>query len=223
MVAKDKAQAAPASHDEVDLDELLDVSRSRNIYFLNSCIYLLCTAHSIMSYTHIDICQISSNFLPGSRTWEVACGENCCFEGTDLHLTLVKAYASVIFILFLNPLHATERGWEAWSAEKARSRWIQGNNWRWLPWGGYWQWKGYMSFLPPWILPLQVCQNFFLPYSFTHIQFCLLCLWKLCLQIFARIMDKHLKALAPVYVGTKFVKLDAEVCILSLFALITSL
>ena len=36
-------------------------------------------------------------------------------------------------------------------------------------------------------------------------------------------MDKHLKALAPVYVGTKFVKLDAEVCILSLFALITSL
>jgi hypothetical protein len=29
-------------------------------------------------------------------------------------------------------------------------------------------------------------------------------------------MDKHLKALAPVYVGTKFVKLDAEVCILPL-------
>ncbi|KAK8447986.1 hypothetical protein SEVIR_8G192400v4 [Setaria viridis] len=34
-----------------------------------------------------------------------------------------------------------------------------------------------------------------------------------------KIMDKHLKALAPVYVGTKFVKLDAEVCILSLLAL----
>jgi hypothetical protein len=32
-------------------------------------------------------------------------------------------------------------------------------------------------------------------------------------------MDKHLKALAPVYVGTKFVKLDAEVCTLSLLAL----
>jgi hypothetical protein len=25
-------------------------------------------------------------------------------------------------------------------------------------------------------------------------------------------MDKHLKALAPVYVGAKFIKLDAEVC-----------
>jgi len=50
MVAKDKAQAAPASHDEVDLDELLDVSRSRNIYLLKSCIYVLCTAHSIVSY-----------------------------------------------------------------------------------------------------------------------------------------------------------------------------
>ncbi|PAN43304.1 hypothetical protein PAHAL_8G227800 [Panicum hallii] len=34
-----------------------------------------------------------------------------------------------------------------------------------------------------------------------------------------KIMDKHLKALAPVYVGTKFVKLDAEVSTLSLFAL----
>lgn len=32
-------------------------------------------------------------------------------------------------------------------------------------------------------------------------------------------MDKHLKALAPVYVGTKFVKLDAEVCILLLLAI----
>ncbi|GJN25695.1 hypothetical protein PR202_gb13557 [Eleusine coracana subsp. coracana] len=30
------------------------------------------------------------------------------------------------------------------------------------------------------------------------------------LGIIARIMDKHLKALAPVYVGTKFIKLDAE-------------
>jgi hypothetical protein len=29
-------------------------------------------------------------------------------------------------------------------------------------------------------------------------------------------MDKHLKTLAPVYVGTKFVKLDAEICILPL-------
>jgi len=29
-------------------------------------------------------------------------------------------------------------------------------------------------------------------------------------------MDKHLKALAPIYVGTKFVKLDAEVCTLPL-------
>jgi hypothetical protein len=34
MVAKDKAQAAPASHDEVDLDELMDVSRRKKfIYF----------------------------------------------------------------------------------------------------------------------------------------------------------------------------------------------
>lgn len=33
-MAKDKAQAAPASHDEVDLDELLDVSRSRKVYLL---------------------------------------------------------------------------------------------------------------------------------------------------------------------------------------------
>ena len=32
-------------------------------------------------------------------------------------------------------------------------------------------------------------------------------------------MDKHLKALAPVYLGTKFVKLDAEVRMLSLLAL----
>jgi hypothetical protein len=32
-------------------------------------------------------------------------------------------------------------------------------------------------------------------------------------------MDKHLKALAPVYLGTKFVKLDAEVHMLLLLAL----
>lgn len=34
-MAKDKAQAAPASHDEVDLDELLDVSRSRKFIYLS--------------------------------------------------------------------------------------------------------------------------------------------------------------------------------------------
>jgi hypothetical protein len=48
-VAKDKAQSAPASHDEVDLDELLDV-RSKKFYILISCIFLLCTAHSTVSY-----------------------------------------------------------------------------------------------------------------------------------------------------------------------------
>jgi hypothetical protein len=65
MVAKDKAQAAPASHDEVDLDELLDVSRSRKVYLLISCIFLLCTTHSIVSY-----CGLSKswNFSPGPRT-----------------------------------------------------------------------------------------------------------------------------------------------------------
>lgn len=37
-MSKDKAQAAPASHDEVDLDELLDVSRSTKFTYL---LYLL--------------------------------------------------------------------------------------------------------------------------------------------------------------------------------------
>jgi len=62
MVAKDKAQAAPASHDEVDLDELMDVSRRRNVYLLIPCICLICTAHSIVSY-----CGLSNswNFSPG--------------------------------------------------------------------------------------------------------------------------------------------------------------
>jgi hypothetical protein len=63
MVAKDKAQAAPASHDEVDLDELLDVSRSRKVYLLIPCICLICTACNIVSY-----CGLSNswNFSPGS-------------------------------------------------------------------------------------------------------------------------------------------------------------
>ena len=33
-----------------------------------------------------------------------------------------------------------------------------------------------------------------------------------------KIMDKHLKALAPIYLGTKFIKLDAEVRMRSLLA-----
>ena len=126
-----------------------------------------------------------------------------------------EAYATVMFFLFLmKALYATERGWEAWSAKKARSRWIQGDNWRGLPWGGYWQWKSHMPFLSPWILPLQVWHNLcscFLRYCFAFGTYGNYFLW-----IFARIMDKHLKALAPIYVGTKFVKLDAEVCILPL-------
>jgi hypothetical protein len=56
MVAKDKAQAAPASHDEVDLDELLDVSKSRKVYLLIPCICLICTARNIVG------CQIHGTF-----------------------------------------------------------------------------------------------------------------------------------------------------------------
>ena len=63
-MAKDKAQAAPASHDEVDLDELLDVSRSRNIYL--NLVFTFCVQHIVSC--HIDSCQISSNFSPGPRT-----------------------------------------------------------------------------------------------------------------------------------------------------------
>lgn len=58
-MAKDKAQAAPASHDEVDLDELLDVSRSRKVHLLTPCICLICMAHSIVSYWG---CQIHGSF-----------------------------------------------------------------------------------------------------------------------------------------------------------------
>jgi hypothetical protein len=47
-------------------------------------------------------------------------------------------------------------------------------------------------------------------FPFTHILFSF-DTYEKSLGIFARIMDKHLKALAPVYVGTKFIKLDAEV------------
>jgi len=85
-----------------------------------------------------------------------------------------EAYASVMFFLFMKALYATERGWEAWSAKNARSRWIQGDNWRGLPWGGYWQWKSDMPFLSPWILSLQVCHN--LSFLFFEIIFLLLVL-----------------------------------------------
>jgi hypothetical protein len=50
------------------------------------------------------------------------------------------------------------------------------------------------------------------PFPFTCILFSFDTYYEVSLEIFARIMDKHLKALAPVYVGSKFVKLDAEVC-----------
>ena len=63
-------------------------------------------------------------------------------------------------------------------------------------------------------MPKLLSSFFFYTYSFAFCTY-----GSYYLQIFARIMDKHLKALAPAYVGTEFVKLDAEVCILSLLAL----
>lgn len=169
MVAKDKAQGAPASHDEVDLDELLDVSRSTNIYLLISCICVLCTAHCIVSY-----CQLSNFMELLTRTQNLrSCTRRELLPWRYWSASFTyEAYASAISSLFLKTLYGTERGWEAWGAKKARARWIQGDNWRRLPRGGYWQWKGHMPFLPPRILPLQVCHNF--SSIFSHIHFFLL-------------------------------------------------
>nr|CAB3490255.1 unnamed protein product [Digitaria exilis]CAB3503026.1 unnamed protein product [Digitaria exilis] len=133
MVAKDKAQAAPASHDEVDLDELLDVSRSTNIY---TCLF----------------CQILWNFSPGPE---------------------------------LEKLHAERIAALKKEAEKREVLKRKGH--------GEYREITEGDFLGEVTSSEKVICHFY------HREF-----------YRCKIMDKHLKALSSVYVGTKFVKLDAE-------------
>lgn len=96
-MAKDKAQAAPASHDEVDLDELLDVSRSRKVYLLILCIFLLCTAHSILSYCG---CQIHGTFHQDPELEKLHAERIAALKVLAPSFTY-EAYVSVMFFLFL--------------------------------------------------------------------------------------------------------------------------
>ena len=84
-MAKDKAQAAPASHDEVDLDELMDVSRRKKVYLLFPLNLPYLCANSMC---YIVGCQIHGTFHQDP-------------ELEKLHAERIAALKVLIFIFHL--------------------------------------------------------------------------------------------------------------------------
>jgi hypothetical protein len=61
-LANERAQTAPADHDEVDLDELMDVSRSLNVYLLVYFLFPVCIGSIVfLLHYHLIVKHVSQD------------------------------------------------------------------------------------------------------------------------------------------------------------------